>query len=154
MTKWACILGVNFPQKSKTFFPKNGFSPNSNFLPILFPSPCNNYFNQFLAVINDWLNETRKVVDCLMGSPLEIWIFPIVPKGLNIPPLILRKACPHLIICCIDIAGCGFLIKLHIYMMFKIIMCQLEKNTIGNEFSHWNIKMIIHCGPFCCSFTP
>ena len=32
MAKWACILGVNLPQKSKTFFPKNGFSPSSNFL--------------------------------------------------------------------------------------------------------------------------
>ena len=39
------------------------------------------------------------------------------------PHLILRKSCPHLIICCIDIAGCGFLIKLHIYMMSKIIYC-------------------------------
>ena len=33
-------------------------------------------------------------------------------------PLILGKSFPHIIICCIDIAGCGFFIKLNIYMMF------------------------------------
>ena len=44
------------------------------------PIPCNNYFNQFLAELNDWLNETRKVVDNLMGSFIDIWIFPIGPK--------------------------------------------------------------------------
>ena len=32
------FLGVLFPQKSKMIFPKNGFSPNSKLLPILFPS--------------------------------------------------------------------------------------------------------------------
>ena len=81
MGKWACILGVFLPQKSKMIFPKNGFSPNLKFMPILFPSPCNNYFNQKLAELNDWVNETRKVVDYLMGSPIDIWIFPIGPKG-------------------------------------------------------------------------
>ena len=60
---------------------QNWFSPNLNFLPILLPSPCNNYFNQFLQELNDWVNETRKVVDCFMGSPFDIWIFPIGPKG-------------------------------------------------------------------------
>ena len=68
-----------------------------------------------------------------MGSPIDTWILPI---GLEVkyPPLILRKSCPHRIICCIDIAGCGFLIKLHIYMMSKIIMCRLAQNTIDNDF--------------------
>ena len=75
------FLGSFLLQKSKMIFPKNGFSPNSNFLPILFPSPWNNYFNQFQAELNDWVNETRKVVDCLMGSPIDIWLFPIGPKG-------------------------------------------------------------------------
>ena len=74
MAKWACILGVYFPQKSKLIFPKNGFSPNLNFIPIHFPSPCNNYFNQFLAELNDWVNETRKVVDYVIYSPFG-------PKG-------------------------------------------------------------------------
>ena len=63
---------------------------------ILFPSPCNNYLNQFLAKINDWVNKTRKTVDSLMGLPLDIWISPHWLKGLNIPPFILRKSCPHL----------------------------------------------------------
>ena len=49
--------------------------------PILFPSPCNKYFNQFMEELNDWVNETRKVVDYLMGSPIDIWLFPIDPKG-------------------------------------------------------------------------
>ena len=51
------FLGVYLPQKSKLIFPKNGFSLNSNFMPILLPSPCNNYFNEFLAELNDWVNE-------------------------------------------------------------------------------------------------
>ena len=29
---------------------------------------------------------------------------------------------PHLIICCINIDGCGFLIKSHIYMMFTNVL--------------------------------
>ena len=74
---FGCLLAP----KVKIDFPKNGFSPNSNFLPILFPSPCNNYFNQFLAKLNDWVNETRKVVDCFTGSPIDIFFFPIGPKG-------------------------------------------------------------------------
>ena len=45
------------------------------------PIPCNNQPNQFLVVINDWVNETRKVVDSLMGSPFDIWLFPIGPEG-------------------------------------------------------------------------
>ena len=66
---------------------KNGFSPIMVFPPIqislsiLFPSPCNNYFNQFLEKLNDWVNETRNVVDSLMGSFIDIWIFPFGPKG-------------------------------------------------------------------------
>ena len=64
---WVFLWHMDFPQIRISF-------------PILFPFLCNNYFNQFLAVTNDWVNETRKVVDCLMGSPFEIWIFPIGPK--------------------------------------------------------------------------
>ena len=67
----------DFPQK--WVFPK--FEIHAHTLPIPFPSPCNNYFNQFLAELNDWVNETRKVVDYLMGSPINIWIFPIDLKG-------------------------------------------------------------------------
>ena len=97
------------------------------------PIPCNNHLNQFLTVINDWVNKMRKVVDSLMGSPFDIWLFPIGLK-VEYPPLILRKSCPLLIICCIDIAICGFLFKLHIYMMSKIMMCRLAQNTIDNDF--------------------
>ena len=78
-------MGMDFwcklAPKVKNVFPKKWVSPNSNFLPILFPSPGNNYFNQFVAKLNDWVNETRKVVDNLMGSPIYIWIFLIGPKG-------------------------------------------------------------------------
>ena len=63
----------------KCVFPK--FEIHAHTLPIPFPSPCNNYFNQFLAELNAWVNDTRKVGDCLMGSPIDIWLFPIGPKG-------------------------------------------------------------------------
>ena len=92
--RMAYVFGFLLAQGVKTRFPKtDGFS-NSNLGCHTLPIPCNNQPNQFLAVINDWVNETRKVVDSLMGSPSDIWIFPIGPKGLNIPPLILRKSCP------------------------------------------------------------
>ena len=70
------------------------FSPNSNFLPILFPSPCNNYFNQFLAELNDWVNEKRKVVDSLMGLPLTFEFSPLASKVKYFPLLIFRKIMP------------------------------------------------------------
>ena len=85
------------PKCQKHFSPKMGFPQIRISLPILFPSPCNNYFNQFLAKLNDWVNETRKVVDSLMGSPIDIWIFPIGPQRLNIPtrpPLSLANHAP------------------------------------------------------------
>ena len=81
MREWATFLGNNLPHKSKNVFPKMGVSQIRISLPILFPFPCNNYFNQFLAVINDWVNKTRNVVDSLRGSPSNIWLFPIGPKG-------------------------------------------------------------------------
>ena len=57
-----------------------GDLPNSNLTPILFPSPCNNYLNQFLEKINDWAQKTKWVVDILLGSPFDIWFFPIGSK--------------------------------------------------------------------------
>ena len=84
--RMAYVFGFLISQGVKTHFPKtDGFS-NSNLSCHTFPIPCNNQPNQFLAVINDWVNETRKVVDSLMGSPFDIWLFPIGPKGLNISP--------------------------------------------------------------------
>ena len=120
--RMAYVFGFLLAQGVKMCFPKtDGFS-NSNLGCHTLPIPCNNQPNHFLAVINDWVNETRKVVDTFDGFPLWHLAFPHWPQGLNNPPhLILRKSCPHLIICCIDIVGCGFfLIKLHIYMMLKL----------------------------------
>ena len=82
--RMAYTFGFFLSQGVKTHFPKiDGFS-NSNLGCHTLPIPCNNQPNQFLAVINDWVNETRKVVNSLMGFPSDIWIFPISPKGLNI----------------------------------------------------------------------
>ena len=47
-----------------------------------------------MAELNDWVNETRKVVACLMGSPIDLWIFPIGPERLNTPPLSLGNHAP------------------------------------------------------------
>ena len=120
MLEWADVFGFLLAQGVKMRFPKtDGFSHfylDCHTLPI----PCNNQLNQISEVINDWVNKTRKVVDSLMGSPFDIWIFPIGPKGLNTPPLSLGNHASHLIICFIDIAFFGFLIKLHIYMMPKL----------------------------------
>ena len=93
--RMAYIFGFLLAQGVKTHFLKtDGFS-NLNLVCHTLPIPCNNQLNQLLAVINDWVNRTRKVVDSLTGSPFDIWLFPIGPKGLNIPPsLILRKSCP------------------------------------------------------------
>ena len=43
-----------------------------------------------------------------MGSPFDTWLFPIGSEVKYPPPLILRKSCPHVIICCMNIAGCGY----------------------------------------------
>ena len=96
--RMAYVFRFLLAQGVKTCFPKTDGFFNSNLGHHTFPIPCNNHFNQFLEKLNDWVNETRKVVDCLVGSPFDIWIFLIGPKGLNIPPHILRKSCPHLII--------------------------------------------------------
>ena len=86
MREWATKMGIYVADKSKHVFPKMGALPNSNLTPILFPSPCNNYLNQFLAKINDWVSKTRKVVDSLMGFSLDIWNFPIGPRFEYSPP--------------------------------------------------------------------
>ena len=60
---------------------QNGCSVQFDFLTsIPFLSQGNNFLNQFLVVINDWVNKTRKVVDSLMGFPFDIWLFPIGSK--------------------------------------------------------------------------
>ena len=53
------------------------------------------------------------------------------------PSLFLRKSCPHLMICCIGIDGCGFLIKLHIYMMSKIIY-YAWLSTVNHRHQIWS----------------
>ena len=88
-------------------FPKTDSFSNSNLDFHTFSIPCNNKLNQFLVVINDWVNKTRKIVDSWMGSPFEIWIFPIDPI-FEYRPLILRKSCPHIINSYIDIDDYGF----------------------------------------------
>ena len=86
MVEWPAFLGFCLPKESKHVPQK----VMASLIQILgchtLPIPCNNQPNQFLAVINDWVNETRKIVESLMGSPFNIWIFPVGPKGLNIPP--------------------------------------------------------------------
>ena len=86
MVEWPTFLGFFLAQGVKMHFPKtDGFS-NSNLGFLTLPIPCNNQPNQFLAVINDWVNKTRTVVDSLVGSPFDIWIFPIGPKVKYPPP--------------------------------------------------------------------
>ena len=109
--RMAYVFGFFLAQGVKMRFPKtDGFS-NSNLGCHTFPIPCNNQPNQFLAVINNWVDKTRKVVDNLMGSPSDIWLFPIGPKvWIFPPPLSLGNHAPYHY-CCIDIDGCGFLIN-------------------------------------------
>ena len=51
-----------------------GGFPTLKLTAILFPSQGINYLNQFLEEINDWEQNTKKVVDIFMGSPIEIWL--------------------------------------------------------------------------------
>ena len=88
------VFGFLLAQGIKMCFPKiDGFS-NSNLVCHTLPIPCNNQLNQFLAVINDWVNKTRKVVNNFYGFSLWHLDFPHCPKGLNTPPPILGKSCP------------------------------------------------------------
>ena len=79
------FLGFYLPKESKFVFQKWLLFPIRIFL-IPFPFPRNNYLNQFLAEINDWVNKIRKVIDSVMVSPFDIWIFPIGSKVWIFPP--------------------------------------------------------------------
>ena len=68
--------------------------PNTKLTAILFPSQGINYLNQFMEEINDWVSKTRKVVDNVMGFPLDIWIFPIGSRFEYSPPLSLGNHAP------------------------------------------------------------
>ena len=81
--RMAYVFGFLLAQGLKMCFPKTDHISNSNLGCHTLPIPCNNQLNQFLAVINDWVSKTRKVVDSLVGFPFNIWIFHIDPKGLN-----------------------------------------------------------------------
>ena len=77
---------LTFPISQNHISQKLRASPIRIWTTILFLLPCNNYLNQFLSERNDWVNKTRKVVDRLMGFPINIWIFPISSKVLIFPP--------------------------------------------------------------------
>ena len=89
------FLNFSCPISKKTI-PKNDGLPNSNLTSILFQSQGINYLNQFLEEINDWVNKTKKVVDHFMGSPIDIWIYPIGSRVWIFPSPFLAKSCPHL----------------------------------------------------------
>ena len=96
-SRMAYVFGFLLGQGIKTHFPKtDGFS-NSNLGCHTLPIPCNNQLNQFLELINDWVPNTRKVVDSFDGFSLCHLDFPHWPKGLIISPsLFLVKSCPRL----------------------------------------------------------
>ena len=71
------FMGDNLLNKSKFDFPKLMACPNTKLIAILFHSQGINCPNQFLEEINDWANKTKKVVDNFMGSPIDIWLYPI-----------------------------------------------------------------------------
>ena len=133
MKEWEAFLGVNLPHKSKSCFPKTDGFTHSNLDCHTLPIPCNNQLNQLLVVINDWVNMTRKVVDSWWVLPL-IFVFSPLAQGFEYPPaLSLGNHSPiSLLFNCI--VGCGFLIKLHIYMMSKIRMCWLAQKYHRQRF--------------------
>ena len=106
--------------RSQNAFPKIDSFSNSNLGCHTLPIPCNNQLNQFLVVINDWVNKTRKVVDSFDGFSLWHLDFPHWSKGLNIPPFILRKPCPFSLLLHWHSWLWIFLIKMHIYMMSNL----------------------------------
>ena len=118
--RMAYVFRFLLAQGVKMRFPKtDGFS-NSNLGCHTLPIPFNNQSNQFLAVINDWVNEIRKVVDSLMCYPSDIWLFPIGPKVLIAPLLILSKSFPFSLLLHWHSWLWVFLIKNHIYMFSKL----------------------------------
>ena len=138
--RMAYVFRFLLAQGVKTYFPKtDGFS-NSNLDCHTFPIPCNNQPNQFLAVINDWLNKTRKVVDSFDGFSLWHLDFPHSPQRFEYPPpLSLGNHAPSHS-CCIDISCCGFLINCIFTWWFKIITCLASTKYHRHWFNRWNIK--------------
>ena len=74
------FLGIYLPNNQKCVFQKLMPSPICILTSILFHSQCINYLNQLLEEINDWARKTKWVVDIFMGSPIDIWIYPIISR--------------------------------------------------------------------------
>ena len=110
--RMAYFFGFFLARGVKTCFPKTDGFPNLIFGCHTFPIPCNNQLNQLLAIINDWVNKTRKVVDIFYGFPLWHLDFPHWLQRFEYsPPHLSLGIMPPSHYCCIDIAGCGFLIN-------------------------------------------
>ena len=116
MLEWANTFGFLLAEGVKMCFPNTDGFCNSNLSCHTLPIPCNNQLNQFLAVINDWVSKTRKVVDNLMGSPSDIW------------PQRFKEE------------GCGFLINCIFTWRFKIATCLASTKYHQHQFNHRNIK--------------
>ena len=64
----------------------------------------------------------------------DTWLFPIGSWFNNPPPLSLGKSCP-VQYSCIHIAGWGYLIKMHSYMMPQLNICHMSQYAIGDNFN-------------------
>lgn len=120
-------FGVFLSRQAKHDIPKLGALANSK-LPILYP------FQAITTSTTFWQNKWLGREDKKDGSWQFWWVLPMThgfsPNRLkvNIPTsLSLGKSCPHLIIRCIAIAGCGFFMDLHIYMMFTNVLDSAQK---------------------------
>ena len=69
------FLGFFLPHKKKYDFPKLMAFPNTQLAAIPLHSQFNNYLNQLLEELNDWVNKTKWVVESFMGSLIDIWIY-------------------------------------------------------------------------------
>ena len=79
MAEWPTFLGTFLAKEVRTHFSKNGSSAQFEHVPILFPLHAITISTTFWQ--NLMIREKDKMGSLgLMGSPFDIWFFPIGPK--------------------------------------------------------------------------
>ena len=78
----------------------------------------------------------------------DTWLFPHGSR-FNIPPPYPQEYHSLFNMVAVNIAGWVHLIKMHIYMMAKLNICHILRQTISNDFFHRNITQLNQWWGFC-----
>ena len=74
------FLDIFLHHKKNMIFPKLMAFPNTQLAAIPLHSQFNNYLNQLLEELNDWVHKTKCVVEIFMGPLIDIWLNTFGPR--------------------------------------------------------------------------